>query len=172
MMLILAGLLCISVKSQSHADYRVKAAFLYNFTQFIQWPANAFESPYEPLVIGILGKNPFGDDLKEVVSGEKGNGHFIVVRRYNDISEIRKCHILFINKNDTTDLNLIDSVFSQKPVLLVSDGSADFLDKGGMIRFVKRKNKIQLQINLASIKSANLAISSKMLRLAELINEK
>jgi hypothetical protein len=163
------SLFCFSAQAQSEAEYRIKAVFLYNFTQFVEWPANAFSSQHDPFIIGILGDDPFGNNLKEAVSGEKGNGHFILVRKYNHISEIRKCHILFINRDDTTDMDLLNYLARTQHTLLVSDDSSEFLEKGGMIRFVNRNNRIHLQINLTAIKAANLAISSKMLRLAELV---
>lgn len=171
MLAVILSLIYISNYAQPETEYRVKAVFLYNFTQFIQWPSSAFNSPMDPMVIGILGSNPFGNDLRVAVSGEKANGHYIIVNNYSNISEIRKCHILFITKEDTTDMEQIKALARSQYMLLVSDTSDDFLDKGGMIRFVTRNNKISFQVNLAAIRAANLSISSKMLRLAELVKD-
>lgn len=163
------SLIRVSVYAQPEPEYRLKADYLHNFTQFIQWPSSAFNGSMDPMVIGVLGINPFGSYLRNIFAGDQVNGHYVIVKNYSDLSEIRKCHILFISKEDTTDMNQLFAYARAHNVLLVSDGSSQFLDEGGMIRFVTRNNKIQFQINLAAIKAANLTISSKMLRLAELV---
>lgn len=148
-------------------ENQVKAIFLFNFTQFVEWPPGTFSSNEEPLVIGILGSDPFGPYLEETISGEKINGHSIIITRYDDIEDVDTCHILFIN-SEKTDINeeMIRKLRGQN-ILTVSD-SVDFLQQGGMIRFFNNEGKVKLEVNLESVKSANLVISSKLLRLMEI----
>src|SRR5688572_10643195 len=81
-------------------EYQVKAVFLFNFTQFIDWPTTSFASDDSPLVIGVLGNNPFGTFLDQAVSGEMKNGHPVVVRYLQNEEEALQCHILFVNIKD------------------------------------------------------------------------
>jgi hypothetical protein len=147
----------------------VKAGFLYNFTRFIEWPANALKAPEAPFVIGILGNDPFGAYLDSILTGEKAWGHPLAVHRFQYIKDIQNCHILFISvsSSDTTSITEIH----QLPILTVSDAD-DFMKRGGMIRLFMQNNKIRVQINVAMVKDAKLNISSKLLRLAEIYIDK
>lgn len=148
-------------------EYQLKAIFLYNFTQFVEWPPNSFSSGQAPMIIGILGKDPFGSYLEETVSGEKINGHPLLIRRYNSIEEVETCQILFINVADKNKREQIIAKLKGRNILTVSD-APDFLLQGGMIRFFTKQDKIKLQVNLEETKTANLIISSKLLRLVEI----
>ncbi|MDO6432727.1 YfiR family protein [Flavitalea sp. BT771] len=156
----------LSAQSAASPEYEIKAVFLFNFSQFVQWPAHSFPAEQAPLVIGILGEDPFGSYLKETVLGEKVNGHPILVQHYNTVEEIKTCHILYINLPETRLDQVVESLKGHN-TLTVSDAPY-FLQHGGMIRFFTRNNKIQLKINLEPSKEANLVISSKLLRLAEI----
>jgi len=158
----------LSAQSPASPEYEVKAVFIFNFTQFVQWPANSFPTEHAPLVIGILGEDPFGSYLKETVLGEKVNGHSIIVQHYNNVEEVKTCHILFINLPETKLQQAIGGLKDQN-ILTVSD-APDFLKHGGIIRFFTRSSKIQLQINIEASKEASLVISSKLLRLAEIFS--
>jgi hypothetical protein len=168
--LMLAICSTLSSKAQPVTrEYKIKAVFLFNFTQFVEWPDDSFSSAQDPLVIGILGENPFGSSLTNAVAGEKVNGHPIVIRQFSNASEIQECHILFINSSETNKMAEISANLKPAHTLIVSDDSYDFLKKGGMIRFFISENQIKLQINLKAVKAANLIISSKLLRLAEIV---
>ncbi|HEU4633924.1 MAG TPA: YfiR family protein [Flavisolibacter sp.] len=145
---------------------QLKAVFLYNFTQFVDWPANSFSSSTSPFVIGILGENPFGSYLSSVVEGEKAGSHPIIVRHFNSVKEIGNCHILFINRKEASSAI---KHLENRSILTVGDES-DFIRSGGMIRFFIRNNKIRLQINLKAAKASGLNISSKLLRVADVVN--
>jgi hypothetical protein len=149
-------------------EYQLKAVFLFNFTQFIDWPANAFENDQSPLVIGVIGENPFGAYLVQTVSGEKINGHPMVVQYYKNEEEIKLCHILFVNVSETKKQEQVLETVKGKNILTVSD-HPDFLKQDGMIRFVTNNNKIKLQINMDACKESKMVLSSKLLRLAEII---
>ena len=153
------------------AEYQIKAAFLFNFTQFVEWPVNAFPEPETPLIIGILGADPFGNYLEETVTGEKVNGHPLVIQHYKNIGEVITCHILFINQAETNKPEQTLVNLKGKFILTVSDGN-NFITQGGMIRFITRDNKILIQINPEAAKEADLIISSKLLRVAEIVSLK
>ena len=150
-------------------EYQLKAVFLFNFTQFVDWPANNFENPGSPIVIGVIGDNPFGAYLAQTVSGEKINGHPLAVQYYKNEEEIKSCHILFVNVTETKKQEQVLEEVQGKNILTVSD-HPDFLKEGGMIRFVTNNNKIKLQINMDACKESKMILSSKLLRLAEIIN--
>src|SRR5258708_59565 len=92
--LLLMGRLELPAQTAASKEYQIKAAFLYNFTQFVSWPPEAFSEPQSPLVIGILGDDPFGSFLDEMVSGEKVNNRPLVVKRYRSVEDIKGCHVL------------------------------------------------------------------------------
>src|SRR6185369_4831166 len=98
-------------------EYQVKAVFLYNFTQFVDWPADAFDKPDAPLVIGILGEDPFEKFLDDVVRGEKAGGHPIVIKRFRDIDSARDCHLLFVGGAEPRRLDTVMSVLKDRMTL-------------------------------------------------------
>lgn len=148
--------------------YQIKGAFLYHFTQFVEWPAQALSSDGSPMIIGVLGEDPYGSFLDEIVKGEVINGHPLTVRRYKEVDEIRNCHILFINLNNKNEMEEALESLKGRNILTVSDAPG-FIRAGGMIRFVTVNKKIQFQINPEAAKAAGLKISSKLLRLAEIV---
>ncbi|MEO8088244.1 MAG: YfiR family protein [Bacteroidota bacterium] len=158
-----------STASGQHTDvneYQVKAVFLYNFTQFIDWPATSFNTPEEPFVIGIIGENPFGFFLDEVIAGEKFGTHPIIVKKFEEIHDISNCHILYINSSDAIWVGKILSSVSDKNMLTVSD-APNFSKVGGMVRFFTENKKIRLQINVERSKASRLNISSKLLSVSK-----
>ena len=154
--------------SQMGREYNLKAKYLYNFTQFVEWPPEAFTSPGAPFVIGILGEDPFQSTIDDVVAGEKAKGHPIVVQRYAAVNEVKNCNILFINLSDTTRVSEILSALPSKNILTVSD-LPNFATMGGIIGFYKEKGKIKLEINLPAAKNADINISSKLLQVAKIV---
>jgi hypothetical protein len=158
-----------SLSAQSASkEYQVKAAFLYNFSQFTEWPANVFPESQSPLVIGVLGEDPFGGYLDELLRGQRVSNHPLVVRRFHQVEEIRTCHILFVSRSEANKLEQIFAYLKGRNILTVGDADK-FAVRGGMIRFVTANNKIRFRINVAAAKAANLTISSKLLRAAEIV---
>lgn len=164
---ILISHFVLAAQAPPTREYQLKAVFLYNFTQFVEWPANSFTSDQAPMTIGILGTDPFGSYLEETIAGEKINGHPLRIQHYNTVEEIGVCQILFINVADKTKREQIMTKLKGRNILTVSD-APDFLLQGGMIRFFTKQDKIKLQVNLEETKTANLIISSKLLRLVEI----
>jgi hypothetical protein len=166
--LLAAGGLQSSAQKAPTPEYQLKAVFLFNFAEFVEWPTNAFPAADSPLIIGVLGDDPFGAHLDTTVRGEKVNGRPLAVQRFRRVEDIAACHILFISRSESTRLEQILAGLKGRSILTVGDLD-NFASRGGMIRFVTDKNKIRLRINLEAAKSANLTISSKLLRPAEIV---
>jgi YfiR/HmsC-like len=150
-------------RSAESRQYDMKATFLLNFSQFVEWPAESFSTPQAPLVIGVLGEDPFGRELDDVTSGETVQGHPVAVERYARIEDVRPCHILFISSSEEARIARIMAALRGRNVLTVGDFE-NFVREGGVIRFVELGDKLRLHINLDAAKAANLDISSKLLR--------
>jgi hypothetical protein len=147
------------------SEYQLKAEFLYNFVQFTEWPTNAFSSTNSPVVISVLGDDPFGRLLEETVQDETTNGRRASVQRYRRMEDIKECHVLFISRSETSKLDEILARLEGRNILTVSEAEA-FTESGGMIGFVVEKNKIRFKINAEAARRVNLTLSSKLLRLA------
>lgn len=162
--LVAAAFLCAGrVQSPPAREYEVKAAFLFNFAKFVEWPPNAFPDANTPLVIGVLGQDPFGSCLDDTVRGEHANSRQLVVQRYRTPGEIKSCHVLFISRSESDRLDQIVANLRYRKMLIVTD--ADGGRGGVIIRFVNEGNKIRFKIDVEAAKAANLTISSKLLRL-------
>jgi hypothetical protein len=149
-------------------EYQVKAVFLFNFSQFVDWPAAAFANGRSPLIIGVLGEDPFGATLDEIVRGETVNGRPLAVRRYESIEQVDDCHILFVDRSQAGQLDAVVAALKERSVLTVGDFEG-FTRHGGIIRFVTAANKIRLRVNLVAAQQAKLTISSKLLRPAQIV---
>jgi len=148
-------------------EYDLKAVFLYNFAMFVEWPKEARPPPGKPLVIGILGRDPFGRVLEDVVAGEVLGGNSLAVRRYTTPEAAAECHILYISESETPHLPQILAFLHGKPVLTVAD-MAHFAESGAIITF-STGTRVQLHINKAAAEAAGLNISSKLLRVAIMV---
>jgi len=150
------------------SEAQVKAVFLFNFAQFVDWPPEAVPDSQAPLVIGILGSDPFGDFLDATVRGEHRGARPFVIRRFQRVEDTTRCDILFISRSAGDPPEEIVARLRNRPILTVSDADR-FAERGGMIRFVTDRNRIRLQINPVAAQTANLTISSKLLRVAEVV---
>jgi hypothetical protein len=151
-------------------EYDVKATLLFNFTQFVEWPASTLTEDKGPFVIGILGTDPFGKFLDDLVKNERVHGKPIEVRRFRKPEEASKAHILFVSKSEQSRLDSIIAVLKDKPVLTVGDaGERDFAWRGGVVALIKEKDKIGLGVNLDAASLAGLTINAKLLQVAEIL---
>ncbi|HXR92106.1 MAG TPA: YfiR family protein [Steroidobacteraceae bacterium] len=149
-------------------EYQVKAVFLFNFTHFVEWPADAFAGPAAPFVIGVLGRDPFGAALDEAVRGESVNGRPLVIQRYSGIADLKPCQILFIDRSIDGEMEKALASLGHQRTLTVSDLDSA-TPRAVIIRFLNENQKIRLQINVDSARNAGLTISSKLLRPAQVI---
>ena len=166
-LLVFCNIFFVPAQKPITREYQVKAAFLYNFTQFISWSPQAFSSATSPFVIGIVGEDPFGSYLDETVAGEKVDGHPIIVQRYKAGEKIGECQLLFFATGSAKENTEIINTLKDNKRLTVSD-NREFMQQGGIIGLVTINNKVKIQVNLEAAQSADLTISSKLLRLAEI----
>ena len=155
-----------SGQEASPAEYQFKAAFLYHFAQLVSWPAAAFASPGAPMIIGVLGNNPFGSQLEEIMHGKSVNGHPLGVKTVRTATEAtNSCHILFIASSEKEHFPEIFAELHHASVLTVGE-TDHFIEDGGMINFIREGSKIHFQINDLAARESGLKIGSKLLSLA------
>ena len=163
-MMLILGSPVIAQNSQP-TEYQIKAAFLFNFARFVEWPAKAFPAADSPLVIGVLGEDPFHDDLARTMQNKTVDAHPIQVKQCSSLADATNCQILFIGTSEKARLPKIIGGLKGTSVLTVGEMD-QFVESGGMINFVIQGQKIRFQINNDAATSAGLKISSKLLALA------
>lgn len=175
-----------SADSASNREYQLKAAFLYNFLMFVDWPAEKIPDANEPIIIGILGDDPFGDAF-EPIKDKQAKERSVVIQRFakwaelkklsqqdfdKQIEQIRSSHLLFICKSEQQQLPEIMHFVNGYHILTVSDLEDFITAGGGIIKFVIEDGKIRFEINVTAAEKAELEIRSQLLRLAKkVINE-
>jgi hypothetical protein len=172
--LLLAVSVCVSgtlaaTQTLNLTEYEIKAGFLFNFTKFVEWPADAFADSRTPLVLGVVGENPFGNLLIEAAAGKTVNGRQVLVREFKEDQDLRRCHVLFISSTDKKRVAYILGKLKGSSVLTVGEGSG-FTQSGGMIAYLVEGNKVRLQIDLQAAAEAHLKISAKVIAVAQLVN--
>jgi hypothetical protein len=155
-------------------DYRVKAAFVYNFGKFVEWPDTAFASTNAPLIIGVLGGDPFHGDCERIVANKSINGHPVIVRQIShpgtagqapDYAGLKSCHILFISASESGNLPGILDALKGASVLTVTDDLEHFAASGVIVNFVMENGSVHFEINDDAARRTGLKISSKLLML-------
>jgi len=147
-------------------EAQVKAAFLFNFAQFIQWPRQAFAGPEMPFTMCITGDS-FDGVLEKTVEGETLNGRRIAVRRLGASDIPKDCHLVYVGRLEARRSAEVITAASGMPVLTVGD-SEDFINDGGMIRFMEVGHRVRFEINPDAADRASLRVSSRLLRLADI----
>lgn len=175
LLLMASGVDGVRPISSTHAqslplEYQVKAAFLYQFSKFVEWPTNAFETSESPLVIGILGADPIADAMLSSIEGKEVRGHRVVVKQARSVEELTKHHVLFITSGSVDRMTETLRTLKGTSVLTVSEVEG-FAGRGGMIGFITIENKIKFEINPGAAQRANLKISSQLLKLAKIVQE-
>jgi hypothetical protein len=158
-----------SLAQKAAIENGVKAAHLFRFAQFVQWPSSAFTNAQSPIIIGILGQDYLGSKIDEAAAGQSINGRPVTVKRCRSVDEAEQCHILFISRSESNKVDRILAVLDGKSVLTVSDLER-FSSQGGMIRLIGEGGRVRFRINSNVTDRAGLVISSKLLRLAERVN--
>lgn len=146
-------------------EYQVKAAYLYNFGKFVQWPAKAAAGNSDSFPICVLGQDPFGKALDSAIVGESINGKNVVARRIAKTEEAANCRVLFISSSESSELGRILSALDDASLLTVSD-MPDFAQRGGMIHLLLQDQKVRFEVNLDAARRVGLTLSSQLLKLA------
>jgi hypothetical protein len=150
--------------SAAPTESDLKAVFLFHFTQFVAWPESAFSSPNAPFVIGVIGRDPFGPTLSDVVRGESIGLHPLLVQHVDSLEAARRCQILYVAAG--SEGHFAPSSLASEPILTVGDSEA-FYRSGGIIQFFTDHSHVRLKVNLAAARADSLTISAKLLRVAE-----
>ena len=151
-------------------EYEVKAAFLYHFISFVDWPEAAFPDETTPFALGILGEDPFGEALDAVFKDKKAHNHPIVVKRTNKAEDLKSCHMVFICASEENRCKDILDTLGSNNILTIAEWKS-FTKQGGIIRFLIKKNKIVIKINNHNARKSNLKISSQLLNLTHAADE-
>jgi hypothetical protein len=146
-------------------EYQVKAFFLSNFTRYVEWPSQKFNSATDSIVICILGRDPFGNALEQAVQGKAVEGRAVVVRQISEIRPQSSCHILFVSESERKRFRSSASAIRGSGVLTVGE-SEGFANDGGVITFRLEDDKVRFEINTEAAGREQLRISSKLLSLA------
>jgi hypothetical protein len=149
-------------------EHEVKAAFIHNFTKFIDWSPDSFESETSPIRIGIMGKGPIDNPLMKL-NGKKVQKRYVEVSRVNNLNNANEYHIIFINRSEKRRVRSILRTLKGTGILTVGD-TPGFAEQCGVINFYLKNGKVRFEINVEASRRENLKISSKLLRLARIVN--
>jgi hypothetical protein len=159
--------------SSDSSEYLIKAGFIFNFAKFVEWPSNAFAQPDSPIVIGVLGTDPFGTIIDKIVQDKKIGTRGFVVKRLKwgtDLKELKECKILFVGASEKVHMDELVQIVRGLPILTVGE-TPGFAEHGGVIRFVLEDNRVRFEVNVDAARQADLTISSRLLTLARIIQQ-
>ena len=167
---LLAATAPVSAQQPAFNEREVQAVFLFNFVHFVEWPAAAFDGPQSPMVICVVGEDPFGSLLDDVVKGETVGSRQLIVERTRRADNGRRCHVLFISASEASSHDQIVAALRGQPTLTVGE-AANFAMRGGMIRLLTERNRVRLEVNVMAARAAGLTISSNLLRSARIVGD-
>jgi YfiR/HmsC-like len=166
---VFAGmLLAFQSNAQAMDEYAVKAAFLYNFAKFVDWPPEVFKTPKDPIVVCVLGRNPFGSSLEDVIRGKSIEGRAFVFRQVADVDQANACQILFIAAAEGKHFRSLYGISKPTGILTVGE-SEGFATGGGIVNLKLDAGRVRFEINVDAAEHAQLHISSKLLSLAQIV---
>jgi len=170
---LLAGWLA-ATPSLAHGEpsreYQLKAAFIYNFVQFVDWPKDAFADNKSPIVLAVVRDDPFAGALDRAVAGKAVGGRPLVIKHVSKVDDVKGCHLVFVGAAAEADLDELFRRTDGTPVLTVGETDR-FMDGGGIIRFYQEDNKLRFEINPRAAQRARLRMSAKLLKLARIRGE-
>lgn len=169
--LLLAAILASSASAAPgpSGEAEVKAVFLLNFMKFVEWPPDSFPNPQSPIVIGVLGADPFGFALDQAVAGETVDGRPIKIKRFKTLGEMAPCHILFISSSHAERLPDILRRLRLSRTLTVADMDG-FAARGGAIQFRAEGGRMRFEISRDAVDEAGLKMSARLLNLASAVH--
>ena len=173
--ILLAGVTLNAQNTSGSSEYLIKAGFIYNFANLVQWPSTSFAQPDSPIVIVILGEDHFGATLDHALEGKKVNARPFVIKRARSVSELQRalgpqkeCQILYVSSSEMSRLGEAIQLLKGFPVLTIGE-TPGFAKNGGIINLILEDNKVRFEVNVQAAKDADLNISSRLLALARII---
>jgi YfiR/HmsC-like len=158
-------------ESPSPTMHQVQAAFLFNFAKFVTWPDDAFQRSKDSLIIGVLGEDPFGAVLDEIIRDKTVTGKKLAVKRFMRVQDAVNSHILFLSSSEESHLPQILKGLERTTVLTVSD-MEQFAERGGMVAFTVEDQKVRFNVNADAVERAGLKMGSQLLKLAKIVSDK
>lgn len=152
--------------SETRPEYKIKAGYLYTFTRYTEWPATAFTNATSPIVVGVLGEDPFGETLDQVVQGRVSQGRPVTVRRSRRVEDLQACQVVFICRSEKNRLAEIIATLRNTNALTVCDVSA-FLNQGVMIHLTVVDQAVRFEVEIEPAQRAGLRFNSRMLDAAK-----
>lgn len=152
-------------------EYQLKAAFLYNFAKFVEWPLDALPNDNSPITLCVFRHDPFGTALDEVVRGKTINSREVLARRITELADLKSCQLLFVSVKEARHVPEILNTLKGASVLVVGE-SESFAESGGAIQFFQSDGRLRFAINLDALQRARLIVSSKLLALAKIVHDK
>jgi hypothetical protein len=149
-------------------EHVLKAAYLYNFALFVEWPPEAFTAIDSPIVIGVIGSDPFNSALNLAVGDKHVGGRAVIVRQLQWDQDLTGCHILFVSSSEASRTGELATRLDKLPVLVVGE-TPGFARRGGTLNFTKEGQKVGFEVNLTAARRARLTISSSLLNLATIV---
>ena len=151
-------------------EYQVKAAFLFNFAKFVEWPSDTFVSVNSPIILCVFGYDPLGSALDETIRGKAINNRAVVARRINELPDLKSCQLVFVSSVEYKHLSEVLKSLKGTSALVVGE-SDGFADCGGGIQIFLEDKKLRFAVNVDAIQRARLAVSSKLLALAKIVHD-
>lgn len=167
---LLGAFVSEGARGQKVDEYQVKAAFLYNFAKFVEWPAQSFKTAADPISICVFGSNPFGSALDEATAGKTVDGRRFVVHEVSEPASACNCHIVFVGASERKRFQAILGKLRSPGVLTVGD-TEGFAAQGGVINFRLEGGKVRFEVNVEAAAQVHLRLSSKLLALAEIVKD-
>lgn len=164
---LLLMLVCLAGSAQTVDEYQVKAAFLYNFAKFAEWPAETVQSPKASITTCVLGKDPFGHWLKDTIEGRAIDSHTLVLRNINSAAEADSCQILFVSSTESKHTWTALAAAKKTGVLTIGECSYA-IENGAVINFILDGDRVRFEINPRAAELAKVRISSRLLSLARI----
>ena len=157
-------------QNEEGVEYSIKLGFLYNFTKFVEWPADSFRDPSAPLVMCIVGHDPFRQDLEAELRTRKVGDHPVEIRTQTPIDKLSVCHIVFVPVTEKNDSDRILRSLEGARALTVGE-TEGFAVLGGIINLTVDDNKVHFEINRVAADRAGLKIGSRLLSIAKIVKE-
>lgn len=160
----------LTAQDNAPSEYAIKAAMIHKFAGFVRWPEDSFQTPSDPVILTVLGADPFGSELEDIMHGNTINGRRIVVQRVRDERHLTIGHILFISSSEQGRFHEILERLQGKALLTVSD-TEGFCEQGGVVNFFRESKHIRFQINPSAAEREGIRISSQLLKLARIVRD-
>jgi hypothetical protein len=167
---LLAGFTTLHAQSKAASEYDIKAAFLYNFAKFVEWPPSALTDSKQPMGLCVFGQDPFGHALEDALLGKTVGEHPVLLGHAKQIADLAGCQIIFLGASESSRLHEVMGRVQKQHALLVGE-SEGFASAGGTIQFVLDQNRVRFVINPDAAERAGLKINSKLLALATIVHD-